>query len=62
VRIILADEPTGNLDPQNSYEIAKFLSFISAKKRVCVLFVTHDIDLIKKIPKKAINLGEKGND
>jgi cell division transport system ATP-binding protein len=61
-RIILADEPTGNLDPQNSYEIAKFLCSISKKNRVCVLFVTHDIELIKKIPKKAINLGEINND
>ncbi|MDR0690522.1 MAG: ATP-binding cassette domain-containing protein, partial [Streptococcaceae bacterium] len=61
-RIILADEPTGNLDPQNSYEIAKFLCSISEKNRVCVLFVTHDIELIKKIPKKAINLGEINND
>ena len=39
--IILADEPTGNLDPETSEEIMKLLLDISKQGR-CILFATHD--------------------
>jgi cell division transport system ATP-binding protein len=45
-KIILADEPTGNLDPEISLEILKL--FEHAKKRgVTVVFATHDQDMIR---------------
>jgi len=47
--IILADEPTGNLDPETSYEILELLLKIN-KKGASVLFATHDYDLVKKYP------------
>ncbi|MDR1473834.1 MAG: ATP-binding cassette domain-containing protein [Lactobacillales bacterium] len=61
-RIILADEPTGNLDPQNTYEIAKFLYSIKEKYQTSILFVTHDMELVKKVPQKIVNLGAINND
>ena len=45
-KIILADEPTGNLDPEISLEILKL--FEHAKKRgVTVVFATHDQEMIR---------------
>jgi cell division transport system ATP-binding protein len=51
--IILADEPTGNLDPETSYEILELLLKIN-KKGASVLFATHDYDLVKKYPSAKI--------
>ncbi|MDR1760955.1 MAG: ATP-binding cassette domain-containing protein [Bacteroidales bacterium] len=47
--IILADEPTGNLDPETSDEIFNLLHSI-AKQGCAVFFVTHNHHLIKKYP------------
>lgn len=47
--IILADEPTGNLDPQTSEEIMEILNDISKSGRA-VLMVTHNYNLLKKFP------------
>ncbi len=51
--IILADEPTGNLDPETSYEILELLIKIY-KKGTSVLFATHDYDLVRKYPSAKI--------
>ena len=47
--IILADEPTGNLDPETSTDIMKLLVSIS-KNNKAVLVATHDYELIRKFP------------
>jgi len=47
--IILADEPTGNLDPETSNEIMKLLVSISRNGKA-VLVATHDYELIRKFP------------
>jgi len=51
--IILADEPTGNLDPETSLEIMKLLVSIS-KNDKAVLVATHDYDLIRKFPGRVL--------
>jgi len=51
--IILADEPTGNLDPDTSEEIMKLLLDISRQGR-CILFATHDILLYSKFPARTL--------
>ncbi|MEE9361511.1 MAG: ATP-binding cassette domain-containing protein [Cellulophaga sp.] len=51
--LILADEPTGNLDPQTSVEVMKVLQEINASGRT-ILMATHDYALILKFPAKTI--------
>ncbi len=47
-KIIFADEPTGNLDSQNSENVFQLLQKIARKNKVSVVVTTHDIDLAKK--------------
>jgi putative ABC transport system ATP-binding protein len=47
-RLILADEPTGNLDSENSAVIIDLLSQLAHKEGRCVIVVTHDIFVMKK--------------
>ena len=46
--LILADEPTGNLDPANSAMIGDLLFDIASRYGKSLLLVTHDMDLAKK--------------
>ena len=46
--LILADEPTGNLDPQNSKMIGELLFSMADKYQKTLLLVTHDINLAEK--------------
>ena len=46
--LILADEPTGNLDEENSQIIAELLFSISQKYQKSLCLVTHDLELAKK--------------
>jgi putative ABC transport system ATP-binding protein len=43
-RLILADEPTGNLDSRRSKEVVELLKAIARERGACVLLVTHDTD------------------
>ena len=51
--IILADEPTGNLDPETSLEIMKLLVSISQNDKA-VLIATHDYDMMRKFPSRIL--------
>ena len=51
--LILADEPTGNLDPQTSVEVMKVLQAINQSGRT-ILMATHDYALILKYPSKTL--------
>ncbi|MDO5656033.1 MAG: ATP-binding cassette domain-containing protein [Flavobacteriaceae bacterium] len=50
--LILADEPTGNLDPETSHEIMTLIRRLSAENNMAVLMATHDYSLIRKFPSK----------
>jgi len=54
-RIMLADEPTGNLDPGASSEIMDLLKQIN-NRGMAVLMVTHDYDTVKQYPFKTLKL------
>lgn len=53
--ILLADEPTGNLDPDLSAEIMKLFADFN-QVGVTVLIATHDLDLISRLPYRVIEL------
>lgn len=55
--LILADEPTGNLDPETSFEILEILRKINIRG-TSVIFATHNYDLVKKIDAKIYKLDE----
>ena len=53
--ILLADEPTGNLDPRNSWEIMKLLEEIN-KRGTTVLVVTHNREIVNAMRKRVITI------
>lgn len=53
--VLLADEPTGNLDPNNSYEIMKLLEEIN-ERGTTVLVVTHNKELVNMFKKRVITM------
>lgn len=56
--LLLADEPTGNLDPKNSWEIMKLLEQIN-KKGTTVLVVTHNREIVDAMQKRVVTM-QKG--
>lgn len=53
--ILLADEPTGNLDNNNAWEIMKLLEDIN-EKGTTVLVVTHNLEIVKVMKKRVITV------
>ncbi len=54
-RLLLADEPTGNLDPEASASIMKLLHKIN-NRGMSVLMVTHDYEVIRKFPNRTVQI------
>ena len=55
-KILICDEPTGNLDPTISMEIMDILEKINREYGTTILMVTHDIDIVKRLKKRVIVL------
>ena len=55
-KVLIADEPTGNLDPAKSDEIMKLLEKINREEGTTILIVTHDLTLVNKHRKRTISL------
>ncbi len=53
--VLLADEPTGNLDPKNAWEIMKLLEEINLRGTT-VIVVTHNKDIVEQMQKRVITL------
>lgn len=51
--IIIADEPTGNLDPQTSHEIMELFQSLN-QNGMTILMATHDYNMIAKFPSKVL--------
>ena len=54
--LILADEPTGNLDPETSKEIMTLLKNISKENGTAVLMATHDLSMVKEFPARVLGV------
>jgi len=53
--ILLCDEPTGNLDPKNSWEIMKLLEQIN-KRGTTILIVTHNREIVNEMQKRVVTM------
>ena len=53
-QLILADEPTGNLDPETSNEIMSLLKRVAMENNAAVVMATHDYHMIQNFPGEAI--------
>jgi len=53
-KIILADEPTGNLDPKTTWEIMKIFKKIDKEKTI--IFATHNADIVNSFQKRVLVL------
>lgn len=57
-KLILADEPTGNLDPETSDEIMRLLFHICRDYNTAVVMATHDYIVVQKFPARLIRTGQ----
>lgn len=57
--LIIADEPTGNLDPETSTEIIRLLRKLGRQHNTTVFFATHDYRVIEEYPARVIRCKEK---
>ena len=53
-KVLIADEPTGNLDPDTSHEIIELLERINEINHTTILVVTHDKEIVQKYKKRTI--------
>ena len=57
--LILADEPTGNLDPTTGYQIMTLLHQLAEEGRT-ILMATHNMQLVEEFPAKILHCSNKG--
>ena len=57
-KLILCDEPTGNLDPKMSLEIVKVLDNINKTTGTTVIMATHDKEIVNKFKKRVVAIKE----
>jgi cell division transport system ATP-binding protein len=55
--LLLADEPTGNLDPRNSWEIMRLLEDVN-KRGTTVIVVTHNREIVDMMQKRVVHLNK----
>jgi cell division transport system ATP-binding protein len=58
--LILADEPTGNLDPETSEDIMHLLIAVAKEEGSAVLMATHDMNMVNKFPGRVVRVEEGG--
>lgn len=56
-KILIADEPTGNLDPKHAWEVIKVLEKIN-RYGTTVLLTTHNQDIVNKLRRRVITIGD----
>lgn len=54
--LILADEPTGNLDPETSQEIMHLLIAVAQEEKSAVFMATHDMTMVEKYPGRVVRV------
>ncbi len=55
-KVLICDEPTGNLDPKTSKEIVKVINKINKEMKTTVVMVTHDKEIVNSMRKRVVTL------
>ena len=55
-KLLICDEPTGNLDPKTSKEIVKVINKINKEMKTTVVMVTHDKEIVNSMRKRVVTL------
>ena len=55
-KLLICDEPTGNLDPERSMEIVKVLDDINKTIGTTIIMATHDKEIVNKLKKRVLVL------
>jgi cell division transport system ATP-binding protein len=55
-KLILADEPTGNLDPENSWNLIKLFQDINQQNKTTIIMTTHNTDIIHSLNNRVITM------
>lgn len=55
-QLIVADEPTGDLDPENSDRVIEILDTVHREQKVTVLFATHAVDIVERMQRRVVRL------
>jgi cell division transport system ATP-binding protein len=55
-KLILADEPTGDLDPDNSNRVIDILDTVHREQKATVLFATHAVNIVNRLQRRVVRL------
>jgi cell division transport system ATP-binding protein len=55
-KLIVADEPTGDLDPENSEMVLRTFENVNREKNATILFATHAVELVDRLRKRVVRL------
>ena len=55
-KLIVADEPTGDLDPENSDRVIDILERVHREQKATVLFATHAVELVNRLQRRVVRL------
>ena len=56
-RILIADEPTGNLDPKHAWDVIKVLEKIN-RYGTTVLLTTHNVEIVNKLKRRVVTIAD----
>ena len=56
--MILADEPTGDLDPENTDRVLQVLDTVHSEYKATVVFATHAVDIVNRLQRRVIRLDD----
>lgn len=55
-KLILADEPTGDLDPENTDRVLEILDTVHRDRQTTVLFATHAVEIVNRLQRRVVRL------
>ena len=57
-KLIIADEPTGDLDPENTDRVIEILDTVHREQQATVMFATHNVEVVNRLARRVVRLEE----